>query len=508
MSAAARFALLLAIAAVIVGSLVSLRVFEDVPHIEDETAYSWQARAIAAGAMFLPTPPCPECFLVPFVVDHGGLRTAKYPPGWPAALALGVLAGARWLVNPLLSGFSVWLVFLLTRKLTDEITALIAAVLLATSPFFVMNSGTLLAHPWSLFLTLAFALAWLDAFSLTKEQNRVPRWLSVLTACLCLGLLILTRPLTAAAVALPFAIHALAILIRGPRNLKIYTLWVALAGILFSGVYLLWQYAITGDIFTNPYTLWWPYDTIGFGAHIGRQTGGYWPHDAIPNLQVSLSFGNFDLFGWPNLSGIFLPFGLIALRRSRPAWPVIAILPALVAAYMLYWIGSWLIGPRYYYEGLGSAVILSAAGIRWLAGVLPTRAAPTVWRTVKTARFALVSGAVMLLIGSNLIWYLPMRVNGLRGLYGTSRAQLAPFYTSEVEKLTPALVFVHPHLGWRSYGTLLELSSPLNDSPFVFTYSRDAERNQLVADWLPGRTLLHYYPETPYVLFTAPRPEP
>lgn len=508
MSAYARISLLLAIIAVIVGSLVSLRIFEDVPHIEDETAYSWQARAIAKGALFLSTPPCPECFLVPFVVDNNGLRTAKYPPGWPAMLALGVLTGARWLINPLLSGFSVWLLFLLARRISDEITALLAVLLMVTSPFFVMNSGTLLAHPWSLFLTLAFALAWLDTFPHPDSPKRIPRWLSTLIASLCLGLLILTRPLTAAAVALPFFIHAMVILVRGTNSARKCALWIALAGIIFSSIYLLWQYAITGSIFTNPYTLWWSYDTIGFGAHIGRQEGGYWLDDILPNLQVSLLFGNFDLFGWLNLSGVLLPFGLVALWRKRQAWMIIAILPALVAAYTLYWIGSWLLGPRYYYEGLASAVILSAAGLRWLAGKLPARTAAAAWRIVGTARFALVSGTAMLLIGSNLLWYLPMRINGLRGLYGTSRAQLAPFQTATAQNLAPALVFVHPFQGWRSYGTLLELSSPLNDSPFVFVYSRDAERNQIVADWLPERTIVHYYAETPFVLYTAAPPEP
>jgi hypothetical protein len=86
MTRADRFALLFSLLAVLVSYFVTDRVFERMPHIEDEMAYVWQAQAMARGRLTLPSPPSSESFLVPFVVDFHGQRFGKYPLGWPAML--------------------------------------------------------------------------------------------------------------------------------------------------------------------------------------------------------------------------------------------------------------------------------------------------------------------------------------------------------------------------------------------------------------------------------------
>ena len=130
-------ALLLSLAAIGAALAVAGGVFENLAHLEDEMAYVWQAQVIARGDLALQTPPCPRCFLVPFVVDYEGLRFGKYPLGWPALLAVGIRLGGRGLVNPLLAGLGVWLTYLLGRRLTDGKTALLGAGLLVSSPFFL-----------------------------------------------------------------------------------------------------------------------------------------------------------------------------------------------------------------------------------------------------------------------------------------------------------------------------------------------------------------------------------
>ena len=95
-------ALFISLAGVAAAYLVAVRVFEAVPHVEDEMAYVWQAKVLAHGQMTAPTPPEPQSMYVPFVVDANGHRSAKYPPGWPMVLALGILLGIRTWVNPLL----------------------------------------------------------------------------------------------------------------------------------------------------------------------------------------------------------------------------------------------------------------------------------------------------------------------------------------------------------------------------------------------------------------------
>src|SRR3972149_4922430 len=213
---AEHIALALSLLAVLVTYLITERIFEGIPHMEDEIAYVWQAEAIAGGKLTVPSPVDPKSFLVPFVVDFQGQRFGKYPLGWPVLLAIGVRFGVRSLVNPLLAGLGVWLAYRLGKKIWGETVGLLAAGLTITSPFFLMNSGSLLSHPFGLVLSVIFALAWLDAFGGSPAAGGVSRrrWIPMLAASLSLGALILTRPLTAVGVAFPFALHGLYLFIR------------------------------------------------------------------------------------------------------------------------------------------------------------------------------------------------------------------------------------------------------------------------------------------------------
>ena len=171
MNNADRIALILSLVAILVTFMIADRVYENISHIEDEIAYVWQAQTIAQGHLTLPSPPNPKNFLVPFVVDHNGQRFGKYPLGWPVLLAIGIRLGIRQLVNPLLAGLGVWLTYRLGKKVFGETVGLLAAGLTLTSPFFLMNSGTLLSHPFGLVLSAAFALAWIDSFGDNADQT-------------------------------------------------------------------------------------------------------------------------------------------------------------------------------------------------------------------------------------------------------------------------------------------------------------------------------------------------
>ena len=494
MSRIDRIALFISIVAIAVAYLVSVRVYQQMPHIEDEMAYVWQAQVLAQGKIVLPSPADAQNFLVPFVVDYHGQRFGKYPLGWPLMLALGVLLHAQAWVNPILSGLGIWLTYLLGKKVFDERIALLSAVLMVTSPFFLMNSGSLLSHPWSLFLSLAFVLAWLDTFD---ANRKLPVWLTVSAAGLSLGVLAMTRPLTAVAVGLPFFIHGIILLIRGDKSTRFKVLTVGLLAAFVAALVPLWQFAVTGDPMLNPYTLWWKYDKIGFGEGFGRQAGGHSLYWAWVNLKVSFKAGWGDFFGWGNASWLFLPFGVWALGRNARAWLVALVFPSIVLLYMAYWIGSDLYGPRYYYEGFFSLTLVSAAGMFWLAERVVKEGRLHKWMQVAT----LLLG--VFLIGYNLIVYLPKRLNEMTNLYGINRAMLAPFETEQAKELTPALVIVHFKKSWTEYGGLLELQNANLTSPFIFVLSRGND-DALAQDY-PGRNIVYYYTDEPNQFYKSPR---
>jgi 4-amino-4-deoxy-L-arabinose transferase-like glycosyltransferase len=552
MSRTDQLAVLLSLLAIFLAALVTQHIFEGIPHLEDEVAYVWQARLLAEGKLSIPSPSHPRSFLVPFVVDYEGLRFGKYPPGWPLVLSVGVLLGARSLVNPLLAGLGVWLTYVLGKRLFGQVTGLLAAGLTLTSPFFLINSGSLLSHPLGLVLSAAFALLWLAGFG---QREIPPRWRYTLGAALVLGFLILTRPFTAVGIALPFAAHGLYIFFfpgsspEQRRQTRVHLLAFGGLALALAALIFLWQYRLTGDPFLNPYTLWWEYDRIGFGEGIGVVPGGHRPEIARINMRFSLNAGWRDLFGWAGYSWLFLPFGLLAALKNWRGLLVGAVFPSLVFIHIFYWIGSELFGPRYYYEGLYSLTLFTALGVAWLAGWLknpgaeaaesdpPPQVAPALPLTrqagrlsrlrdlarrtllsassravrlfdhpkVLLARNILVPALLILLVYYNLFNFLPDRLWEMHGLYTISRADLQPFQTQEAQALTPALIVVHSEK-WMSYGSLIELEDPRLTTPFIFAWSRGPDADQaLVADF-PERNIYHYYVDEPGAFYTAPKP--
>jgi len=441
MTSTDRIAVFLCLAVVIGAALVSGLVFENMAHLEDEFAYLWQGQVITRGDLTLPSPEFSSSFLVPFVIDYQGARFAKYPLGWPVVLSLGIRVGLRDWVNPILAGLAAWLVYRLGKRTFGEKVGILAAALLGSSPFFLIQAGTLLSHVWSLVLCTAFTLFWIDAFETEEKQGR---WFKSAVAGLCLGALGLTRPLTMAAIMLPFGIHGILLLIRGSSRERRQVILIGGITLCLLSLHFVWQWALTGRFLTNPYTLWWTYDKIGFGPGYGVTEGGHSLLQGWWNTKQSLRTGLSDLFGWWKISWILLPFGLIKARKSRITYLFIGIFLSLVSLYAAYWIGSRLFGPRYYFEALAGLTILTALGISWLAGwnTEPgnSRRYQDRWDRVRSV---FIICCTSLLIFGNLYFYLPDRMQGLRGLYGIERSDLAIFTLSGAKELTPALVIVH-----------------------------------------------------------------
>jgi len=488
-------ALVIAAGACLAAAWASQSVFERIPHLEDEFANLWEAQVMADGQIAQPSPSFPRSFMVPFVVDYEGLRFGKYPPGWPALLSLGVLLGAPWLVNALLAGASAWLTYRLGSRLAGPGVGLLASLLVATSPMFLLLSASLMSHALSVFLTLALTLGWLDGVLADRTLPRLPRALPIAVAGLSLGLLALTRPLTAVCVGLPFGVHGLWILTRGGRSAKRAVLAVGLLAFATAGLLLAWQSALTGDPLGNLYALWWPYDRVGFGPGHGVTETGHTLSLARINTKFSLRVGRHDLFGWPFLSWIFAPIGLLALRRRLEAWLLAVLLPVLVLVYAAYWVGAWLYGPRYYIEALGAMAVLSAAGIAALAGWLGSAPLKR-WRSLS------VSALVLVLLALNVGFYLPARLHQMTGLYGMTRAASLPLESLSLGK---ALVIVHPAQSWTEYGSLLPLTPPFADGDLLLAYTRGSEQDARLARTFADWPVYHYYLEAPARLIPVER---
>jgi 4-amino-4-deoxy-L-arabinose transferase-like glycosyltransferase len=464
--------LLICILALLSTAAISYFVFERLPHLEDEVAYLFQARTLAQGRLTVPSPEPAGAFWTPFVLDYGGQRFGKYPPGWPSVLGLGVGVRGAWLVNPLLSALALYLVYLLGRTLYDERTGVLAAALGLLSPLYLILGGSYLSHPATLVWLLLFSL-----WFVWTAQGR-SGWYAA-GAGLALGGAFLTRSLTAAAYAVPFALYALVqVLWRRQDHWPRYLL-VAFAGGAMALLLPVYQWAVTGDPWLNPYLLWWPYDRIGFGEGIGAMPGGHSLHYAWINLKQDLGRSATDVLGWPALSWLPLLLGLFLRPRRVRDSALLTPFICLVVAYVFYWIGSparlW--GPRYYFEGFGGLWLLGAVGLLKVWDWAKDRE-----RWVRPA----LAGALLLMVTVSLVTNLPFRLQEAHGFYGISRAQLAPIEEADLHN---ALVIVYAKR-WLEYGAMLGQMSPTLDDDVIYARGDGAIRAEIIAAH-PGRTV--YY---------------
>ena len=125
---------------------VATALFDRAPHILDAIAYLFQAKTFAGGVLTATPPLVNEAFLIPFSVLYQERWFVQYPPGTAALLALGVLAGAPWLVQPPLAASAVVLIVLTARRQYGSGTALLVLLLLVTSPFLLLTAGSFLSH--------------------------------------------------------------------------------------------------------------------------------------------------------------------------------------------------------------------------------------------------------------------------------------------------------------------------------------------------------------------------
>ncbi|MBW4439237.1 MAG: hypothetical protein KME04_19005 [Pleurocapsa minor GSE-CHR-MK-17-07R] len=284
-------------------AVMSRTVFERMPHLEDELAYVFQARTLAGGQLVVESPQPQAAFWQPFVVDRDGTRFGKYTLGWPAHLTLGEwLGGQLWFINAAFSALAVGVTFRVTLQVFSKYDiSVAAAALVAFSPMALLLNASLMGHTVALFWTGLFISA-CHSLEYDRRGGR-KRLLWGVVAGVAMGLLVITRPATALAVAIPFAaysaIRLLRILLRARRTLiPAAAPLVALTAVtlLFALLIPVYNYAATGDARQNLYTLVWEYDRIGFGPGYGRN--GHTLEKGVRHMRFDLSLTAADLFGW------------------------------------------------------------------------------------------------------------------------------------------------------------------------------------------------------------------
>ena len=468
-----RVALGLAGAVTLVCAALAVFVYERHPHVPDEVVYLYHARYLAAGDLEMPAPPVAGAFELDLMSYEPDRWYSPVPPGWPAVLAIGAKLGLPWLVNPLLAGLGVLLTYLVAWRLYDRRTAVLAAALLAVSPWYLFLGMSFMTH----LASFVFAAGAADSLLRWRDSRRIG-WLALAGALV--GAVGLVRPLEAVAVG---GVLGLAVLWLA-RNERLVPLALGLGAIAVSSLVLPYNAHFTGSatrfpIMTYTEALYGPNaNALGFGPDRGLGWSGLDPfpghgaRDVVVNTLLNTHAIDVELFGWAT-GAWFLLVVLAGLRRpdSRDLW-VFGALMAPIALHAFYWFsGGPDFGARYWFLTLLPLTLVAARGLARERGGGHARA------LVAAAALTIAACATF------IPWRAADKYDGYRGMRPWVRSIAAD------PGMRDALVLVggrrHPHFASAAAFNPIDLEG---DGP-VFAWDRDpSTRDSLLAAY-PDRTV-------------------
>jgi hypothetical protein len=472
---------------------VALVQFHGEPHILDASAYYFQAKIFASGRLCATPPSDLTAFQGPFMIAGAGRWFAQYAPGTSAMLALGMLAGAPWIVEPLLGTLALWGVYRLGKLLYNGPTGLLALILGALSSFYIYHAASYLSHSVALFFAV-YCLLFFARF------DKYGRGSDLALAVSFAGALFLTRELTGVVIGGATATFVLFVnrraLVAEWRRLLLGALLATLALVVTANIYIIYNAALTGDPFTAPRAIFNPTDRYGFGQNIGF----YGQHTLAAGLVILdqlLTALQTTLYGWPfYLTLALLPCAYL-VRRRVTRWDIFcgAMFVFLVALQVGYFYHGIYLGPRYLYEALPFLLLLTARGATGLADA-SGRGARWVWaalnrpipkRAAIIAGRIVVAGLLVALIACNALYYLPrqaqLRAN-YSGLPIWEPVDVGAVYAFQQPH---ALVVTDNHAIY-SY-VLFPLNDPDLDAPTIYAYAATRDDRAKLQLEFPDRTL-------------------
>ena len=322
----------------------------------DELAQMWQATLLAQGHLAARAPAYPTFFSTSMTVQANGLWFTQFPVGGAAALAVGMIIGAPWIVNPLLTGCTAAALHAFVRVTESERIARRATVVFALSPFVLLMGGSQMNHALVL-LGITTALAALSRWTVAADIRTAGKWACLVGAAL--GVAATSRPYDAALAALPIGIFQLCAM-RGNRMLARSLAWQLLGGAVPVGLLLLANYATTGA------PLLFGYDLLNGPLH----RPGFHPsptlvnHTPLRGLRMASSYLmrlDTALLAWPVPASWLMIATLLSSRRAT-RWEklLLGLLYTVLAGYAAYWAESYFAGPRFLYCAMPAFVVLIA----------------------------------------------------------------------------------------------------------------------------------------------------
>jgi hypothetical protein len=387
------------------------------PMIQDEAAYLLQAALFARGRWIGEAPPLPEFFAQMHVLTEPVLAS-KYPPGLSLLLTPFVAIGFAALGPMVFAGITGALIFVLARRVADGQVALLTWILWSSGSALLRYQGSFLSQT----VTVALWLATLY-FALEYRTHRRPSTLVAIGACV--GMLAITRPVTAVALAIPVSIVVVPDVwrLRAWRSLGL----AAVVATAIVAILPLQNRMTTGDWRLSPLVLYstkyTPFDFPGFGYTATREVAPLPPdldsvrtfltearrQHTLPALPATLRsrawYATLDIFtGWRVPLLLFAVLGVLTMPTAGLFALMTSVMLLLTYAFHAHW--AW--WTAYYVEGYPAIVFATATGL-WAFTEWVIRRRP-LWRRLELepvsdlrVRAAMVALCAFLLIPAMVV---------------------------------------------------------------------------------------------------------
>lgn len=457
--------------------------FSFIPAYPDSLGQYVHGRYISMGHIAWPAHPFPMFFFTPMSIKDPMTWYSQYQPLHVLILGLGHYLRAPWMVNPTEGALLVVVIYALARRVFDEGTARIAALLALFCPFILFISSEYMNHATAALFSALFLLCYIEMLESPKGKNDSRRCLFGLAAGYAIGGVFLSRPLTAVGISGVFILYSLWLLWKEPKT-YFHPLFImglaALSCVAFQGI---WNLATTNTLWEFPYGHYSLDNIPGFNNK-------YTIIDAFYKMTLEWAFMNRALFEWPIPCTLFLMLACLMPVKKRYARLLLATLFLYTFANMGNRFFNMVWGPRYLYELSPIVIIFTAAGIRRLPGLMK------LWG-IHQPRDVLKGLAAALVLTAYITgWAYRMPV--LMGMYSNYYFDNHPdFYYSMINQAEkPALVFIeiYPPLADKKkdnhdkkYTWVTHDNPPRDEQQVIFAMDLGIEKDRKLIDYYPTR---------------------
>jgi len=343
--------ILLSVLLISITNQITLR---DFPNSADEYSYLISAQIFSTGKLTVSSHQYKEFFNFFHIVNDVKFYS-HYPPGWPFFLMFGILIKLPMLINLIFGILTILVTFLIAKEIASERVAKIAALFMATSPYFIFNSASYFSHSSVLFFLALAILIYIK----NEKSNKPLNW-SLLG--IALGIAFNIRPFDTMVIGTALGIYHIYSIIKNKKPIKKeiingVSFLIALSVLL--GIFLIYNYLQTNDPFLTPLQKNYPDAKFGFNRGHGQSLS--W---ALENNLIKRSI---KLNIWAPFCLILIAIGLIMKNNYKKKGLLFFIFIALFTAYFffaLYQGNEY--GPRYIYSSAFAIFVLSAMGIKRL----------------------------------------------------------------------------------------------------------------------------------------------